>query len=326
MRFVSLFVILLPLLAQHRIRVDSQLDQRSYIVNLDDRATLGKLRASGASAMPAWLVIPGSTPTIETVGERVVSKFQVAGAVGQTAEYYRQLLASQGYAVEAGGAGSVNGKRGTETISVTLTQKGEVVDVRIAAPARTSTTPLPANLESISYDDATGILLLKDKRSNETYALGREAIRASGGTTPKAPNAVSGGRIPSFVPIYPNGKIDRNYIPTNRPGEAELRILTHDTTDQAVAWYVRALAGAGFQETGSTNIGSGSSYMNQLTAVDASGAHAVKVDISASFQMPVLECEKPYGSEAKGIFSSIGKCAMTNPEKTRVTLTYKQLK
>jgi hypothetical protein len=330
-----------PLSAQKFIRVDSPGEQKSYTLNLADKR-LPALLSSSTATLPAWLILPGSEPEIQQRGSTVSARFQVGGAVAASEAYYHQLLASQGYEVQPARStpklAFVRGTREGRDISVHLDASmgavrdvgGEIVNVRISAPAAPIQVPATAQLETVQYDDSTGRLTLRDKSTDAQYFLDRQSIHTLASGTPLGNPADSSTSTlttwPSFVPVYPNGRVDRplSKLAGKRPG-LEFRLLTRDTPAQADAWYRAALARAGFVLQQESKSSSGGLNNFSLAAVDPSGTHAVKVRIGSSFLFPTMVCDKNDNNASPSSFTSFGNCKMSDPEKTAIDLTYIRL-
>ncbi len=328
MRLAIPLLLTLPLLAEKQIRVDSPSDNRSYLVDLDSPKILSQLR-SDASSTPAWLAIPGVVPTLQQSSTGLTATYSVRGTLAQWDAYYRQLLASQRYAVEASArrnSSNIYGSRSRQQwVEVQLGESGGVVTVRIITPPAATPRPKSSELEIVSYDDSTGILALKDKSTGLAYYLDRSGIRgtsAAPATSAAVPSMSAANGFPSFVPIYPASRVDKRLaaLSGGRPG-LEMRVATKDTPAKAAAWYRYAFANRGFCIREESSYGSGSTMVSSMTAVDSTGAHAVKVRISPSFSMPTMVCE-PRNNASPSPFAGIGACQMSEPDKASIEITY----
>jgi hypothetical protein len=245
------------------VRIDSQADGRSYVVDLDRDAVRNALQVAGtgASGIPDWLVpYPGAIP-LDAVGAGTGSngstQYSVRFAIGdnreQTVAYYAHLLRSRGFELSGGGTG-LRARNGNAVVYIT-TFPGSP---RFGKPPNVSVTYQPVGAEraqrsaltGAGFDDASGVLHVRDRVTGQMFYLYRAAIQQND----LLPNeqAQKNMTLPAWLklpeeiwgagPPTPPG--DRKY--GDRP-TLEVKFSTEMTDDRVCALVGQSLAKAGLQ-------------------------------------------------------------------------------
>ncbi len=253
--------------AENFVSVEAQ--GHHLVIDTDSDAVQRNLKPAnpqpGQSKLPAWLYpYAGAVPLRAEydVNSRMSSAtFAGGGTVDQSVAYYAQLLASQGFVTSAplGSPTSkiISGKNATGLVSVMVgipprTPEGAV---QMTVTFKPSGTQAPKrHFVAAWYDDARGLLCLRDTGTADEYYL---EIRSIAEANLNRPGAVKseGAKMPAWLPVYPNARASElkmlwTFEPTATFG-------TRDSIRAVYEYYLAAVknAGARVVENGITRSG-----------------------------------------------------------------------
>jgi hypothetical protein len=254
------FAFLISAFGQNYIRVDSPADAFSYTIDLDAAAVQRALRpvtdAVVAAKLPNWLY-PGpdfkpSKASWDPVTGVVTATFRTGGSTEQLSAFYDQALRAQGLRVTSlphpGSPGlQITGSGNAATVTVQIQpQTGSIQVITTYAPR----TAPRRHFEAVSYDDRTGLLVVRDTAAGGDYQLDKRGIVANNLNRPGAV-ASENAAMPPWLPVYPGaaaspkGRITWLFTPT-------AEFVTGDSIRQVYDYYLAQLriVGAAVKSSG----------------------------------------------------------------------------
>jgi hypothetical protein len=246
---------LLPAAAQNYIRVDSQIDGRSYTIDTNQSSIQHAMHlvtaSNPAAKMPVWLYPqPGAQAydaRFDPISGIATATFYCGGTVDEVADYYLQVMRSRGMRTsQTPGMRNIglnlSGNSQPVAVSISVAPKNGSVEVRVThTPLHPPKTRV---FEAVWYDDSRGILRLRDTASGEEYELEKHAIVHSNLNRPGGVKSEGPGK-PAWLPVYPGayppkGKITWLDNPT-------AQYLTDAPVRKVYDYYVGAVQAAGAQ-------------------------------------------------------------------------------
>jgi hypothetical protein len=283
------------LLGQDYIRVESPADGRTYVL---DTTTIGDdLTPAEApeSKLSPWLFPqPGAVPTEAhyNVSRRIATAtWHTGGSEELVAQYYVQTLAAQGLKVSeplhgAQGGTQLTGYNSTKTISVYVDPKPGFIEIR-AKEVITKQPAKRAHYEALWWDDARGVLRLKDSLSGEEFELAKRAVVERNLNRPGAVKSDKAA-MPDWLSAYPGsswtakGKLIFLMEPT-------AAFLSNDSIRQVYEYYRSALEGAGATITSSELARSGTPVKDSGATIKAlRGDDGVEIEIGEAQAVTTL--------------------------------------
>jgi hypothetical protein len=248
-------IFLLPAAAQNYIRVDSQIDGRSYTIDTNQSSIQHALHlvtaSNPAAKMPAWLYPQAGAQAYDAKFDPIsgiaTGIFYCGGTVEEVAGYYMQVMRSRGMRTsQTPGIKNVglylSGNSEPVAVSISVTPRNGSIEVRVThTPLHKPKTRV---FEAVWYDDPSGILRLRDTASGEEYELEKHAIvranlNRAGGVKSQGPGK------PSWLPVYPGAQPPKGKVTWMDDPTAQY--ITDAPVRKVFEYYVDAVQAAGAQ-------------------------------------------------------------------------------
>jgi len=267
----SLFLLLVSAssaAAANLIHVESKVDGRTYLIDVDSLAIRNKLYSvagvnTSVSTVPAWLLpYAGAAPTkvfrSAINGETIMADFQTGGTMRQVADYYDQLLRSRQFQIKNrsdkfAGQISVQADNGTESAAIRVSEQNGAVQLHVTYGIRRQGViggAVPKmQLVASTYDDTNGILYLRDQLSGKDFYLRKRAI-VNEDYNQLEEHQLTLRQFPDWLVLYPGATVRRPVHPCPRKlGEPPALCASLETTahpNQIWEFYEDAVKHEGF--------------------------------------------------------------------------------
>lgn len=243
--------------AENLIQVESQIDGRTYLIDVDAFPIREKLysvtaKTSNGAEIPAWLLpYPGAAPTktfrSDLKGAAINAEFQTGGTINQIADYYDQLLRSHQFKIDLRNANirgeiSLMSSNGTEHAYIRATSAtGSVklaVDYGINRQGVIGGAVKKMQMAATSWDDANGILNLHDGASGQDFYLRKRTI-VNEDYNHLAEHQKTLRALPAWLTLYPGARVVSPVAPCKRKiSEPPALCATLVTTDDPdLVWH-----------------------------------------------------------------------------------------
>jgi len=282
-----------PAGAQNYVRVESSADGRIYTVDLNTASVQRALRpvndAVLGKKLPKWLY-PGadfkaSNLHWDPVSGVINGTFAMTGTADEVTALYDQLLRSHGMRVtrlpyKAGDGLQMTGSATAATVTVQIQPQSAAIQARVTYAPR---NPTRERFDVVWYDDASGLLRVRDGAGDE-YQMSKREIVANNLNKPGGV-ASSGAAMPQWLPAYPGasrspkGRITWMFTPT-------AEFLTGDSIRKVYEFYLAKVQSAG-ATVKSSGINRSGTPLKDFDAyvIAVKGDDQVEIRIGELFQM-----------------------------------------
>jgi hypothetical protein len=181
--------------ATNLIEIESKTDGRTYLIDVDSLAIRNKLYSvagvnTSVPSVPAWLLpYAGATPSkvfrSAINGETIQADFQTGGTIRQVADYYDQVLRAHQLEIKLRndkfpGQISIQANNGTEKVAIRVSERNGAVQLHVTYGLQRQGViggAVPKmQLKATAYDDANGVLRLRDQSSGQEFYLRKRTI------------------------------------------------------------------------------------------------------------------------------------------------------
>lgn len=233
-RYLGLLLVCLSAHPENLITIESKLDRRAYLIDVDSLAIRHKLYSvagvnTAVPSVPAWLLpYPGAQPSnvfrSALNGESIAADFQTGGNYRQVSDYYAALLPSRGFPIKLRsdtipGQITLHADNGTERAVVRASERNGAVQLHINYGIRRQGViggAVPKmNLVASTYDDANGVLRLTDQLTGRQFYLRKRTI-ANEDYNRLEEHQKTLSRFPEWLTFYPGAAVRQSVRPCKR--------------------------------------------------------------------------------------------------------------